>query len=129
MLPGFRTHVSRVVSVGRIEGVSTLLLFFVAMPVRTFAGMDWAVTYMGWTHGMLFLTLALVTFIAWRAQHLSFNQSTLVAIGALVPFGPFIVERWLPQEGFPEEGSNPRPSPPSSPPTEPTGDDGAAGES
>lgn len=98
MLLDFRTPVSRVVSVGRIEGVSTLVLFGVAMPLKYGFDQPMAVTYVGWIHGVLFLSLAVVTFIAWIQKRLSFKQSTLVAIGALFPFGPFIVERWLPEE-------------------------------
>ena len=94
----FKTPVSRVVSVGRIEGVSTLVLFFIAMPLKYFADQPMAVTYVGWIHGVLFISLAVVTFVAWINKFLSFGQATLVAIGALFPFGPFIVERWLPQE-------------------------------
>ncbi|MDX1679831.1 MAG: DUF3817 domain-containing protein [Akkermansiaceae bacterium] len=92
----FRTPMDRVRTLGRIEGVSFILLLGIAMPLRTYMGMDKAVTYVGWAHGILFIALALVTFIAWRGEHLSFKQSCLVAIGALLPFGPFVVERWLP---------------------------------
>ena len=98
MLLDFRTPVSRVVSVGRIEAVSTLLLFFVAMPLKYLADQPLAVTYVGTIHGVLFILLAVVTCIAWIKKSLSFNQAALVAVGAIFPFGPFIVERWLPQE-------------------------------
>ena len=98
LLPGFHSPVSRVVSVGRIEGVSTLVLFLIAMPLKYGFDQPMAVTYVGWVHGVLFISLAVVTFLAWTKKYLSFNQATLVAIGALFPFGPFIVERWLPKE-------------------------------
>ena len=94
----FSTPISRVRHVGRIEGVSTLVLFGIAMPLKYFADQPMAVTYVGWIHGVLFLTFAAVTFQAWIGKHLSFGMSALVAVGALVPFGPFIVERWLPEE-------------------------------
>jgi integral membrane protein len=98
MLLDFRSPVSRVVSVGRIEGVSTLVLFFIAMPLKYGFGQPMAVSYAGWIHGILFISLAVVTFIAWISKLLSFRQSCLVAIGALLPFGPFVVERWLPKQ-------------------------------
>lgn len=97
MLPGFRTPVTRVVSVGRIEAVSTLTLFFIAMPLKYGFDQPMVVTYVGWIHGILFISLAVVTFLAWTGKQLSFKQSCLVAIGALLPFGPFVVERWLPK--------------------------------
>ena len=98
MLLDFRTPISRVVSVGRIEGVSTLVLFFIAMPLKYGFDMPKAVTYVGSIHGGLFVLLALVTFLAWINKHLSFGQSAMVAIAAVFPFGPFIVERWLPSD-------------------------------
>lgn len=102
MIFPLKTPVDRVRSVGRIEGASTLILFFVAMPLKYFADQPLAVTYVGWVHGILFLALAGVTYLAWTGRHLSFGQSSLVAVGALVPFGPYIVERWLP--GRPRHG-------------------------
>ena len=95
MLPGFHSHVSRVVSLGRVEAISTLVLFFIAMPLKYGFDQPSAVTCVGWIHGLLFISLAVVTFLAWIGKHLSFKQSCLVAIGALLPFGPFVVERWL----------------------------------
>jgi len=94
----FRTPIDRVRTVGRFEAISFLLLLGVAMPLKYFADQPLAVTYVGWVHGVLFITLAWVTRKAWADKHLSFNQSCLVAVGALLPFGPFVVERWLPKE-------------------------------
>lgn len=94
--------VDRVRTVGRIEGVSFLLLLGVAMPLKYFADQPLAVTYVGWAHGVLFIALALVTFSAWSDRHLSFGQASLVALGALLPFGPYLIERWLP--GHPRHG-------------------------
>ena len=124
MLLDFRTPVSRVISVGRIEGVSTLVLFFIAMPLKYMADQPMAVTYVGWVHGVLFISLAVVTFIAWIDKHLSFRWSFWVAIGALFPFGPFIVERWLPKEASLAEEGSPQPS---TLPTAPNGDGDDAG--
>lgn len=57
----FRTPVSRVIAVGRIEGVSTLVLFFIAMPLKYGFDQPMAVTYVGWIHGVLFISFAVVT--------------------------------------------------------------------
>ena len=91
----FRTPIDRVRTLGRIEGVSFILLLGIAMPLRTYMGMDKAVTYVGWVHGILFIALAVVTFIAWRKEHLSFKQCCMVAIASLLPFGPFFIDRRL----------------------------------
>jgi len=87
--------VSRVRTVGRIEGFSFLLLLGVAMPLKYAADQPMAVTYVGWGHGLLFILLALVTLQAWLDKHLSFKQACMVAAAALLPFGPFVIDRRL----------------------------------
>ena len=81
-----------------LDAVTYVLLVGVAMPLKYGFGQPMAVSYAGWIHGILFISLAVVTFLAWISKLLSFRQSCLVAIGALLPFGPFVVERWLPRE-------------------------------
>ena len=36
-----------------VEGISTLVLFLVAMPLKYVLGYPMAVTYVGWVHGVL----------------------------------------------------------------------------
>lgn len=90
-----RTPIARVRTVGRIEGVSFLLLLGVAMPLKYLAGQPLAVTYVGWAHGLLFVLLAMVTFSAWINKHLRFGQACMVGVAALLPFGPFVIDRRL----------------------------------
>ena len=74
-----------------VEGVSTLLLFFVAMPLKYAAGMPMAVTVVGSVHGALF-TLVVIAFAV--GYHLVPLPGKLACLGigaAVIPFGPF----WL----------------------------------
>ncbi|MEM1028629.1 MAG: DUF3817 domain-containing protein [Planctomycetota bacterium] len=82
-------RVLRVVSL--IEGVSTLLLFFVAMPMKYVGGMDWAVSYVGMTHGLLFILLWLLCAAAW-AKGLPTKLTLTVMLAAIPPGGPFFME-------------------------------------
>jgi integral membrane protein len=76
-----------------IEGVSTLVLFFVAMPLKYFAGRPEAVKFAGWVHGMLFVAvMALLVWVMWRRRW-PLGRGVLVFISALVPFGPFLMDR------------------------------------
>ena len=43
-----------------VEGISTLVLFLVAMPLKYVLGYPMAVTYVGWVHGVLFVGLWLL---------------------------------------------------------------------
>lgn len=74
-----------------MEGVSFLLLLFIAMPLKYLAEMPLPVKYTGWAHGVLFvlyvLSLAEVTYrLRW-----SLKTATLAFLASLVPFGTF----WL----------------------------------
>ncbi|MDQ8182685.1 DUF3817 domain-containing protein [Pelagicoccus sp. SDUM812005] len=80
------------------EGVSTVILFGIAMPLKYFADMPGAVTYVGWIHGLLFmlylLFLALATLkLGWRLKRVA-----LFFVASLVPLAPFFVERSLRKE-------------------------------
>ena len=87
--------VGRVRLAGWIEGVSYLVLLVVAMPLKYLAGVPQAVTVVGWIHGGLFILLSLLVALAWLDKRLSFRQSVIVMIAALLPFGPFFIDRRL----------------------------------
>jgi len=74
-----------------IEGVSTLVLFFIAMPLKYFAGKPEAVKMAGWIHGILFVAvMVLLMWVVFRCRW-SLGRGVLVFISALVPFGPFVI--------------------------------------
>jgi len=82
-------------TVGFIEGVSTLVLFFVAMPLKYLAGMPVAVTVFGSIHGLLFLTLVGFFFVAFDKIPISRGLMIAGIFGAIIPFGPFVVDVWV----------------------------------
>jgi integral membrane protein len=77
------------------EGVSFILLMGVAMPLKYFAAMPEAVKWTGWIHGILFILYCATIFFAWVGGKLSFARSLLAFFAALVPFGPFLIDRKL----------------------------------
>lgn len=80
---------------GFIEGVSTLILFFVAMPLKYLAGKPIAVEIAGSLHGGLFICLVLMLVISiWRVP-LSLSMSLIGMVSAVLPFGPFVYDHWL----------------------------------
>lgn len=86
-------HTLRTLSL--IEGTSTLLLFFVAMPLKYMADMPMAVTIFGSLHGLLFMALVVMFFVALDKVPLPAGLMAAGIFGAVVPFGPFVVDRWL----------------------------------
>jgi integral membrane protein len=85
----------RLRTAGFVEGCSTLVLFFIAMPLKYFAGMPLAVTIVGGIHGFLFLLLVALFIAAVKKVPLALPLAVAGVFGAVIPFGPFVVDRWL----------------------------------
>ena len=81
--------------VGIIEGISTLVLFGVAMPLKYMAQMPFAVTIAGSIHGLLFTILVLLFFLAVKKVPLEQKLAFQGIVAAVFPFGPFIIEKRL----------------------------------
>lgn len=80
---------------GHIEGASTLVLFFIAMPLKYMYGMPIAVTICGSVHGLLFMTLVVLFLVGRDRVPLSAGLVAAGIMGAIIPFGPFVVDVWL----------------------------------
>lgn len=78
-----------------VEGISTLVLFFVAMPLKYFAGMPLAVTIVGSIHGFLFVALVLMLLLAVWKVPISLKLAAAGVLAAILPGGPFLLERRL----------------------------------
>ncbi|MFN0244044.1 MAG: DUF3817 domain-containing protein [Planctomycetota bacterium] len=78
-----------------VEGISYLVLLFVAMPLKYFADMPLAVRVVGSLHGALFVLLALLTLLAMRARGKTFGWGIRIGIASLVPFGTFFLDNDL----------------------------------
>lgn len=77
---------------GLVEGTSTLVLFFIAMPLKYLADMPLAVTIVGSLHGLLFILYVGMLLFAKGRVPLSTGMTLWGLVGAVVPFGPFIVD-------------------------------------
>ena len=82
-----------------VEGTSTLLLFGIAMPLKYLADMPLAVRIVGSLHGLLFVCLAIVFLLAIRRVPISKGLATAGIVAAVLPFGPFVFDRWLGELG------------------------------
>ena len=84
------TFLRRLRTAGIVEGTSTLVLFFVAMPLKYLAGLPLAVTIAGGIHGIFFLVLVAMFVVGIRLVPLSPVLAVAGIFGAIVPFGPFV---------------------------------------
>ncbi len=90
--------VARLRIVGMTEGASFLVLLFIAMPLKYGLDMPMAVRIVGMIHGVLFLGFCLVLADAARVKKWPAKRTVGLFVAALVPFGPFVVDRGLKRE-------------------------------
>lgn len=104
-----RTAIGRLRIVGMVEGLSFLLLLFVAMPLKYIWGRPEAVSVVGMAHGVLFLLYGLALLFAWDAAKWNIRSCAKAFAASLVPFGPFLIDGWLRRED--QRVQNTAPSP------------------
>src|SRR5215207_6359465 len=92
------TTVGRLRAAGMVEAVSFLVLLGVAMPLKYFAGMPLAVKIAGWVHGLLFMAFGVCLLVAHGERQWTVRWTATIFVAALLPFGPFIIDRRLKNE-------------------------------
>ena len=104
MSPQARTYLKALFVMGLVEGTSTLVLFFIAMPLKYQWDMPEAVSIVGSIHGLLFVVLVLMFLYGRWVVPLSWGMVTLGFIAAIVPFGPFLIDFKIAQMLREDEG-------------------------
>lgn len=86
-------NVGRLRLLGMIEGLSMLVLLFIAMPLKYLAGKPEMVRIVGSIHGGLFILLVLYAlYVAYEKGWNFWKVTFWVWVGSIFPFGPFIVD-------------------------------------
>lgn len=80
---------------GTVEGISTLVLFFIAMPLKYGAGIPLAVSIVGPIHGVFFIALSTMCVLAMKRVPIGRKLGILGIVAAFFPFGPFLMDRKL----------------------------------
>ena len=91
----FSTPVGRLRLVALAEGVSCLLLFFVAMPIKYVEALGnnpAPVKYVGWVHGLLFLLFGVAGLQAMAARRWPWTAAAWGFVAALLPGGTFVYD-------------------------------------
>lgn len=76
-----------------IEGISYLVLVFIAMPIKYLADNPYYVKIFGMAHGVLFILFILFLFESMRKYAWKNGFSLKIFIYSLLPFGSFIIEK------------------------------------
>lgn len=89
------TSMGRLRAVAFVEGISYLVLLFIAMPLKYAAGIPQAVRVVGMAHGVLFVAFGLALLMVFVERRLDIGRSALTFLSSLVPFGTFVIDGHL----------------------------------
>lgn len=89
-----KTNIGRLRIIGFLEGISLLLLLFVAMPLKYIFHYPAATSIMGTIHGALFLLFIFNTLSVGVEQGWQFKHTTWkVLLACIIPFGTFYIDK------------------------------------
>ena len=91
--PGLKTVMGRFRTIAISEGISFLVLLFIAMPLKYFMDSPQAVTVVGWLHGVLFVAYMLSGLEVRKTYKWPFKKVLTAVAASLIPFGPFILDK------------------------------------
>ena len=86
LLPVFRI-------VALLEGVSYILLLFIASPIKWFYNDPQYVEILGMPHGILFIAYVVIAVIISSDMKWSTRTLWIVLIASLIPFGTFYIDK------------------------------------
>ena len=90
-----KTNLKKFRLIAFIEGISFLVLLFIAMPIKYIMGEPIVVKYVGMAHGGLFLLFLFLLFVTARELKWNFGFISMAFIASLIPFGTFYLEKKL----------------------------------
>ena len=85
------TFLFRLISI--LEGLSFVLLLFLAMPMKYLGGQDFFVKILGMPHGILFLVYIFFAFVLSFRLKWGVLVTIEVLLASVIPFGTFYIDR------------------------------------
>lgn len=76
-----------------LEGISLLLLLFVAMPLKYVWGNPEYVRFVGMAHGLLFVAYVLLAIMTKFELEWKVKTLLIVLVASVIPFGTFYVDK------------------------------------
>ena len=76
-----------------LEGVSYILLLFIAVPIKYLLNEALFVKILGMPHGILFILYILFSIIGKIKYNWNFRKFLVISIASLVPFGTFYIDK------------------------------------
>ena len=84
-------NIFRIVSF--LEGVSYLLLIFVAVPIKYFNGDASFVKILGMPHGSLFMLYIILAITLLKSMKWDFKTVIIILVASILPFGTFYIDK------------------------------------
>jgi len=76
-----------------LEGVSYLLLLFIATPIKYLQGNEAYVKMLGMPHGILFMIYIVLAIVLRNEMKWDSKSFTIILLCAIIPFGTFYVDK------------------------------------
>jgi integral membrane protein len=87
------TNIGRLRIIGFLEGISLLVLLFIAVPVKYIGHYPAIVKTLGPIHGALFLLFIVNTISVGVEQRWKWGTTAKVLLACIIPFGTFYIDR------------------------------------
>lgn len=78
---------------GFVEGMSYLVLLGLCMPLKYLYDIPEPTSYIGMTHGVLFVAYCIWVFIVGYEKRWALTTTFLALLASLVPFGTFVADK------------------------------------
>jgi len=79
--------------IGYLEGISYLLLLFIAVPLKYFGNNDIWVKSLGMPHGVLFIAFILLAVFMKPEYKWNNGKFITILLSSVIPFGTFYVDK------------------------------------
>ena len=79
--------------VALLEGVSYILLLFIATPIKYFGNDPQYVKLLGMPHGLLFIVYITLAIILKNDFQWNTKQFLIVLVASIIPFGTFYIDK------------------------------------
>jgi len=76
-----------------LEGVSYILLLFVAVPIKYLGNDPTYVKFLGMPHGLLFVAYIVLAYLIKPEQQWANKTFGIVLLASIIPFGTFYVDK------------------------------------
>ena len=76
-----------------LEGISYLLLLFVAVPIKYFNGDDSYVKLLGMPHGLFFMLYIVLAIVIQKQMKWNAKTLGIVMLASIIPFGTFYIDK------------------------------------